>query len=805
MNHLLYKTFLFLSFLSVGCATEMYAVIQQPSKGMITGRVIDSQSEPYYPVAVSIEGLLMGGYTNEKGNFRINDIPVGDHTLVVSGLGVKTKKVPVKIVAGKLIDLGDIEIDTHVEQLDEIQVLGKSEARRQQEQAYAISVLDIKKAYSGAAPLNKLLNNVSSVRIREEGGVGSNYNFSLNGFSGNQVKFFLDGIPMDNFCSSFNMANIPANMAERVEVYKGVLPVNLGADALGGAVNIVSRKDANYLDATYSFGSFNTHKVTLNGAYTDLKTGFTVRANAFYNYSDNDYKVFVPVIDLTTNKKVDERWVKRFNDAYRSGGLRLETGITNKPFADYLLAGVIFSKNDKDVQTGATMDAVYGGVKMKSESLIPSVRYKKDDLLLDGLSLSLYGTYNTVNTFNVDTLTHRYNWLGEYVPSATAGEAYLTDAEIRNREWLANGNVSYVVNAHQSFILNHVFSSMKRRMNDDAHPDDEMNNVPQRLVKNVTGLGWQIRYDRWNANVFGKMYKLHSSTYKRLDEYTETARWEKVKDDKTNFGYGAAATYYILPSLQAKLSYEYAYRLPESVEMFGDGLIQQRNPDLKPESSRNVNFGLSYMQLVNVHQLSAEANFIYRHTKDFILKGVSLTSNPTTGYENLGNVLTKGVELGFRYGYKDLFHMGANFTYQDIIDNQEFEINKGSFVGEGITENITYKERLPNIPYLFANGDMGLRFHNILRRNSVLTLDYNLGYIHQYYLSFPGLGAKSSKKVIPEQFSHDLALGYSMDNGKYGIVVECTNLTDRKLYDNYRLQKPGRAFNVKLRYFFNKK
>ena len=375
MNHLLYKTFLFLSFLSVGCATEMYAVIQQPSKGMITGRVIDSQSEPYYPVAVSIEGLLMGGYTNEKGNFRINDIPVGDHTLVVSGLGVKTKKVPVKIVAGKLIDLGDIEIDTHVEQLDEIQVLGKSEARRQQEQAYAISVLDIKKAYSGAAPLNKLLNNVSSVRIREEGGVGSNYNFSLNGFSGNQVKFFLDGIPMDNFGSSFNMANIPANMAERVEVYKGVLPVNLGADALGGAVNIVSRKDANYLDATYSFGSFNTHKVTLNGAYTDLKTGFTVRANAFYNYSDNDYKVFVPVIDLTTNKKVDERWVKRFNDAYRSGGLRLETGITNKPFADYLLAGVIFSKNDKDVQTGATMDAVYGGVKMKSESLIPSVRY----------------------------------------------------------------------------------------------------------------------------------------------------------------------------------------------------------------------------------------------------------------------------------------------------------------------------------------------------------------------------------------------------------------------------------------------
>lgn len=90
------------------------------------------------------------------------------------------------MTAGKVNRIPDIEIDTQAEELEEVQVIGKSEARRQQEQAYAISVLDIKKAYNSAAPLNKLLNNVSSVRIREEGGMGSNYNFSLNGFSGNQ-------------------------------------------------------------------------------------------------------------------------------------------------------------------------------------------------------------------------------------------------------------------------------------------------------------------------------------------------------------------------------------------------------------------------------------------------------------------------------------------------------------------------------------------------------------------------------------------------------------------------------------------
>lgn len=410
MNHkVLYRVALFCLFSMLSAVLMHAGEQQQQSKGIVTGRIVDQQKQPYYPVAVAIEGVYIGGYTNENGVYHINDVPAGSQTIVVSGIGVKTKKVPIHVTAGKVNRIPDIEIDTQAEELEEVQVIGKSEARRQQEQAYAISVLDIKKAYNSAAPLNKLLNNVSSVRIREEGGMGSNYNFSLNGFSGNQVKFFLDGIPMDNFGSSFNLANISANMAERVEVYKGVLPVNLGADALGGAVNIVSRKDANYLDATYSFGSFNTHKVSVNGAYTHLKTGFTVRANAFYNYSDNDYKVFVPIIDLATNKKIDERWVKRFNDAYRSGGIRLETGITNKPYADYLLAGIILSKNDKDVQTGATMDAVYGGVKMKSESVIPSIRYKKDDLFLDGLSLSLYGTYNSVNTFNVDTIARRYN------------------------------------------------------------------------------------------------------------------------------------------------------------------------------------------------------------------------------------------------------------------------------------------------------------------------------------------------------------------------------------------------------------
>jgi outer membrane cobalamin receptor len=801
MGKSIFKVRLYCLFLFFSIPAFLYPSVQQrQGKGSVTGRVVDADKNPVQNVTVAVKGTSYGTFTNENGVYNFANIPSGNQTVVVSGTGVKPRSVQVLVEPGKVTKAPDIEVDNLVE-LDEVYVVGKSESRKKQEQAYAVSVLDVKKAYIQATPLNKLLNNISSVRIRENGGVGSDYSFSLNGFSGNQVKFFLDGVPMDNFGSSFNLSNISIGMAERIEVYKGILPVNLGGDALGGAVNIVSRKDANYLDASYSVGSFNTHRIAVNGAYTQQKTGFTLRTNVFLNYSDNDYRVFVPIVDLNTNQRVDERWANRFHDRYRSAGLKLEAGLTGRSFADYLLAGFILAANDKDVQTGATMDAVYGGIQSESRSLIPSLRYKKSNLFTEGLTFAFHGTYSNVNTFNVDTLMRKYNWLGEWTDAAERGERYYTDAEINSNEWLLNANLDYRLNDYHLISLNNMSSLVERKVFDEADPENESNKIPQNLTKNVTGLSWQADYRRWNATIFGKLYHLQSSSYKIKDQYKETQRLEKIADEKTDFGYGTAWTAFILPKLQAKLSYEHAYRLPESTEMFGDGLIQQRNPDLKPENSDNLNLGIIYEQDVRKHTFQLDANFIYRNTKDFIRKGVSMTANPATGYENLGNVLTKGIEGGIRYRWNDMLDAGANITYQDITDNQQFEENSDSYVGSSRIENVTYGQRLPNIPYLFGHADVGLKFRNIGLKGSEITVDYTLNYVREYFLSFPGLGSKSSKNIIPEQLSHDIVLGCSLENGKYGIALECTNLTDAGLYDHYRLQKPGRAFNLKLRYF----
>jgi hypothetical protein len=56
--------------------------------------------------------------------------------------------------------------------------------------------------------------------------------------------------------------------------------------------------------------------------------------------------------------------------------------------------------------------------------------------------------------------------------------------------------------------------------------------------------------------------------------------------------------------------------------------------------------------------------------------------------------------------------------------------------------------------------------------------------------------------MVPSQFSHNIALSYTIKDGRYNIAFECRNFTNERLYDNFSLQKAGRAYYVKLRVAF---
>lgn len=766
----------------------------------VAGKVRTVSGEPLTGVSVVLQEAKRVAVTDASGNFELTGLAPGDYTLQFSFIGFETAEQSISLRPSQRLEVNR-QLREKSFEMKGVEIIGKSATREVNEQPYAVTAISTKELQNSTSDAKEVLNRVAGVRVLEEGGLGSNLTFSLNGFSGDQVKFFLDGIPMDNFGTSLQMSDIPVNTIDRIEVYKGVVPVWLGTDALGGAVNIITNRKANFLDASYSIGSFNTHRLSLNGAYTNPTTGYTFRGNVNYNYSDNNYRVLVPI--RQGSNIVDTTEVERFHDRYRSGTVKLETGWVNQKFADNLLFGVIATGNDKQVQTGATMNSVYGGILSNSQSVVPTFRYSKEDLLVDGLNLSLYTAYNITKSEVIDTLRGvTYNWLGEatYTPGSNNGELSRTFTKFDDNEFNSQLNAGYTLSPKHSLAFNYALSDFRRETFDSENPDRIENQFPKSLTKQVLGLAYKFDpNEKWSTTLFSKAYFLHARTSKLYDFALETQRTEALESSKQNFGYGLATTYFVLPQLQLKASYEHTYRMPWATELFGDGLFVLPNPDLGPEQSDNLNAGATYgFKLGNDHQLNLESSFIYRDAKDLIYQVVKVGS-PLTNYENLSETRTLGVEGSLRYGWREMLRLGGNFTFQNITDQAEFVYNE-SYTGTGYQRNFQRGYRLPNTPYMFGNANAGLTFRNGLVPGAVWNVNYFYNYVEQYFLSWAELGSRDSKKVIPTQSSHNLELSGSFREGRYNVAIECRNLTDALLYDKYYLQKPGRAFYLKFRY-----
>ena len=70
-------------------------------------------------------------------------------------------------------------------ELQQVYVYGKSKTQQLKESAWTVSALDIKPLVNSLNNLNRLVDRTSGVKVREEGGVGSDFDLSINGLSGN--------------------------------------------------------------------------------------------------------------------------------------------------------------------------------------------------------------------------------------------------------------------------------------------------------------------------------------------------------------------------------------------------------------------------------------------------------------------------------------------------------------------------------------------------------------------------------------------------------------------------------------------
>lgn len=779
---------------------------QNKQNRTLSGTVSDIYKTPLPFITVGLEGTTIGAVTDENGKFTIS-VPPGNFFLITSSLEYETQKINLSGPKEKQNSLQIILKKRKETDLSEVIVYGKTTAQQIKEGAFSVNVIDLSKYANSTTDVNQVLKRTTGVTIREDGGMGSDFTFKINGLD---AKIFIDGVPMENFGSSMNLNNIPVNLVERVEVYKGVVPAYLGTDALGGAVNIITkRKNRRFLDVSYGYGSFNTHQASLVGSMSDQKSGFVVKLNSFYNYSDNDYTMYTnEEYNVILEKVQDGHYVpidkaKRFHDRYRSAMGQLEVGFENRKWADRILFGLLYSENNKQNQLGATINTVKGGQWSESKYIMPTLSYQKNDLFIPRLYADLYTSYSK-NTVNVrDTATYNYDWTGRWVtPHSTELDPSHNKYVYKN--FVTRINLNYDLNSDrtQSLNLNYNYNTITQNSYDlIKYPTQELD-LPSRLSRHIGGLAWQgLWFNRKLTSIVSfKYYGMDAS--KEIDERVmgnnNAVLSGAIVKQKKFFDYysgSLALRYQFQEDLGIKFSIEKAYNLPSMTGLFGDGQNYLSNWNLKPEQSKNINLGAYYnFFLNNVHYFNLDVSTFYRRASDYI--ATKIVSSSGKDYYQLYNepgVNLYGLEAELRYGYKDLIQLTVNGSYDKAINNKKYTDETNSQV------SLTYKDQLPNRPWIYGNTDLTFSKKDLIGKNTRLQVSWLYQYAHWFYLSWEGLGFKHTKDFIPSQSVHSVILGYSWKSDKYNCSFEARNLTNERCYDNFRLQKPGRAFYMKFR------
>lgn len=768
----------------------------------INGYVADSTGA-ISGASISLKGTKVGATTDVNGLFKISGIKHGHYTILVSFVGYQSVSQEITLTASKPLTL-KFSLKPDYSKLQNVDVKGKTNLTELKESGFTVNVIDLRAFQNTSADLNQILNKSTGVKVREQGGLGSDFNFTLNGLSGRQIRFFIDGIPMESFGSSIGLNNIPVNLAERIEVYKGVVPVALGADALGGAVNIVTNQSVpKYLDASVSYGSFNTLRAALSGKYKDKKTGLIFTFNGFHNASDNDYLMrsnpeYDAAIKVVENNELVEKDVKRFHSAYRSTMGQVGIGLADKSWADQFEVNFLYSDMYKEIQTGANQNKVIGEVTNHEKFFMPSIRYKKANFLTNGLTATFFASTSILKSTVPDTANYVYSWSGRGRAEPISGELYGVKSiyHYRNTSSLARANFSYEIDDNNSLNFNYNYSHFARQATEDlgivkTNTFDE----PNTIAKQVVGLAYQNNAinKRLTTSVFGKFYAMNALVRNAVFSQNQTYIKTDSKISNNYFGYGIASRYRISNDAGLKLSYEHAYRLQEGDELFGNGIDVTSNINLKPENSDNINFGAYYNFRINEkHNVGIEGSYFYRNAKDFIYFIPS--GGVYSVYDNLAGAEINGIELEFKYRYSTLLNFSINGTYQKAISKQFYEPNTTVL-------DLTYGDRIPNQPWLYANANLEIGQNDIWAPGTRLQLSLSSQFVNWFYLNWESRGSIESKNKIPTQFSHNVALAYSMANGRYNISAEVNNFTNELLYDNFRLQKPGRSAFIKLRYF----
>lgn len=738
--------------------------------------------------SVAIKGTTKGAITNDEGEFVITGLQAGEITIAASFVGYRRIEVKHQLHTG--INTTVLKLIPESTELSSITIVGQTEgqveAKRLASNVMPVTVITAKQIENRAGNLNEILARQAGVQIRLSGGLGSESRISVRGLEGKRVQIFLDGNPLNSPDGSLGINDLPVQIIERIEIYKGSVPAYLGGDGLGSAVNVVFRhREVSYIDAAYSRQSFNTQIASVILKKTFDKQGVEAGVGVFDTRTDNSYTMSSP---YQPGLKI-----KRDHDRYHSlligGSVRF-----HKWWFDEVEFEGAFVKNDRQIQ-GIQRNIQH--VESRSNAGVAVLNLIKKNFINDKLGLRYNIILAKFDVKFIDTASYNYNWDGTRYPSMLGrGELGIGPNLSRNLQQDSRQrlNLDYRLNKNTTINLNNTSRYAT------LHPEDPIGNeyagknvfnYPGSLKNSITGITFEKRLltEKFLTSSAVKHYYNVVDGY-NTNIYLTNATPDKLHSVTNELGYSAGLRYNLTQPFLVKASYEKGVRLPNNSELFGDGVLITPSTSLRPEIAHNYNMGLIYDRTKkNGNRIQVDANTFFMDVDNLIqLSGNGLT----LGYVNYARARIIGADFDLKYDVTQNIYASINGTYQKLTDKNRF------IPGTQDIKNPTFNLTIPNTPRLFFNWSIEYHKGNIFGQHSRTRLIYDGAFVDKFNYGF-NISVYDNFS-IPSYLTHTISIEQSFKDGRYILTAEANNLTDQVVINNFNQPLPGRTFRIKMRF-----
>jgi len=205
----------------------------------VFGHIIDAETGEHIPfINILVEGTRIGTITDVSGHYMLTNLPIGEHRLIVQGMGYKTTYKEIVVEADTSLEV-DIEIQPTAIDLDEVVFTSsptRSGFRYQPDQAFIGEQLQRR----SEASFGEMLNAEPGVNMRSLGSAPSRP--VIRGLDGDRILVLQNGERMGDVSETSADHSIALDplATSRIEVVRGPASLLYGSSALGGVINLIT-------------------------------------------------------------------------------------------------------------------------------------------------------------------------------------------------------------------------------------------------------------------------------------------------------------------------------------------------------------------------------------------------------------------------------------------------------------------------------------------------------------------------------------------------------------------------------------